>query len=204
VQARKRWWSRWGVPGSLPAVHKWSIPWSLIPNENTIYKGILDISISASTLGPAFLRAEDNMRVYLDNCCYNRPFDDQKQLRIRLEAEAKLGIQEMILEKRLELAWSYILDFENERNPFEQRKLVVRQWKIRATADTGETREIIEQAERLVQIGFKPKDALHLACAISLRCDYFLTTDDYLIKAGVDIAEMNVTDPISFIRKEFE
>ena len=24
------------------------------------------------------------MRVYLDNCCYNRPFDDQAQLRVRL------------------------------------------------------------------------------------------------------------------------
>ena len=33
------------------------------------------------------------MRVYLDNCCYNRPFDDQAQLRIRLETEAKLEIQ---------------------------------------------------------------------------------------------------------------
>lgn len=36
------------------------------------------------------------MRIYLDNCCFNRPFDDQNQLRIRLETEAKLGIQEEI------------------------------------------------------------------------------------------------------------
>ena len=33
------------------------------------------------------------MRVYLDNCCYNRPFDPQEQLRIRLETEAKLEVQ---------------------------------------------------------------------------------------------------------------
>ena len=32
------------------------------------------------------------MRIYLDNCCYNRPFDEQTQLRIRLETEAKLPI----------------------------------------------------------------------------------------------------------------
>jgi hypothetical protein len=31
------------------------------------------------------------MKIYLDNCCFNRPFDDQSHLRIRLEAEAKLG-----------------------------------------------------------------------------------------------------------------
>lgn len=27
------------------------------------------------------------MRVYLDNCCYNRPYDDQSQMRIHLETE---------------------------------------------------------------------------------------------------------------------
>lgn len=26
------------------------------------------------------------MTVYLDNCCYNRPFDDQTQERIHLES----------------------------------------------------------------------------------------------------------------------
>lgn len=34
------------------------------------------------------------MRVYLDNCCYNRPFDDQSQLKVRLETEAKLFVQQ--------------------------------------------------------------------------------------------------------------
>ena len=36
------------------------------------------------------------MRIYLDNCCFNRPFDDQGQTRVRLETEAKLCIQENI------------------------------------------------------------------------------------------------------------
>ena len=30
-------------------------------------------------------------RVYLDNCCYNRPYDDQSQVRISLESQAKLA-----------------------------------------------------------------------------------------------------------------
>lgn len=30
------------------------------------------------------------MRVYLDNCSFNRPFDDQTQIKISLETEAKL------------------------------------------------------------------------------------------------------------------
>ena len=144
------------------------------------------------------------MRVYLDNCCYNRPFDDQKQLRIRLEAEAKLGVQEMILAEKIELAWSYILDFENHMNPFEQRNMLVRQWRTLATVDTEETKEIIEKAEGLVQMGLNSKDALHLACAISLGCDYFLTTDDHLIKKAVGIEVIKVADPIIFVREAFE
>ena len=30
------------------------------------------------------------MRVYLDNCCYNRPFDNQGQIKVFLETLAKL------------------------------------------------------------------------------------------------------------------
>ena len=33
------------------------------------------------------------MRIYLDNCCYNRPFDEQTQLRVRLETITKLAVQ---------------------------------------------------------------------------------------------------------------
>ena len=61
------------------------------------------------------------MKIYLDNCCFNRPFDDQSQIRIRLEAEAKLKIQIDIQDGKFELVWSYILDAENEANPFEER-----------------------------------------------------------------------------------
>lgn len=36
------------------------------------------------------------MRVYLDNCCYNRPFADQDQLKVRLETVTKLAVQLMM------------------------------------------------------------------------------------------------------------
>lgn len=63
------------------------------------------------------------MRVYLDNCCFNRPFDDQSLLSVRLETEAKLGIQEQIKSGRFSLGWSYILDFENNANPFPEKRI---------------------------------------------------------------------------------
>ena len=39
------------------------------------------------------------MKVYLDNCCFNRPFDDQSAVRIRIESEAKLHVQQKIREE---------------------------------------------------------------------------------------------------------
>jgi hypothetical protein len=58
------------------------------------------------------------MLIYLDMCCFNRPFDDQSQARIRFETEAKLLLQQHVREGGLSLVWSYILDYENSLNPF--------------------------------------------------------------------------------------
>jgi hypothetical protein len=65
------------------------------------------------------------MRIYMDNCCFNRPFDSQAQVRVRLETEAKLRIQERVVAGEIELSWSYILDFENAANPFEERRTAI-------------------------------------------------------------------------------
>lgn len=34
------------------------------------------------------------MLIYLDNCCYNRPYDNQSYVSIFIESQAKLFIQE--------------------------------------------------------------------------------------------------------------
>lgn len=62
------------------------------------------------------------MRIYLDNCCYNRPYDDQSQMRISLETQAKLYVQRLVREKKIELTVSYVLDYENSDNPYKMRK----------------------------------------------------------------------------------
>ena len=65
------------------------------------------------------------MRIYLDNCSYNRPYDDQSQMRIYLETQAKLHIQDMIRQKQIELVTSYVLDFENSNNRSIQKKMAI-------------------------------------------------------------------------------
>ena len=53
-------------------------------------------------------------------------------------------------------------------------------------------------------MGIRGKDALHVACAVAMKCDYFLTTDDHLVKKASGATEIKVTDPVSFIREVIE
>lgn len=53
-----------------------------------------------------------NIIVYMDVCCYNRPFDDQLQDRIRIEAEATLAILARCQSNTWTLAGSVIIDVE--------------------------------------------------------------------------------------------
>ena len=139
------------------------------------------------------------MRIYLDNCCFNRPYDDQSQIRIRIESEAKLFIQAKVLAGEIELAWSYILDFENSANPFPERRWSIAQWKAMAAVDVVESPSILNYAQQCEARGLRGKDALHIACAIETVCDCFLTTDDQIIKIMEDFKPMMVMNPITFV-----
>jgi len=142
------------------------------------------------------------MRVYLDNCFFNRPFDDQRHLRIRLETEAKLRIQEVIREGGLQLAWSYVLDFENSSNPFADRREGTRAWRAYAIVDCVESPVVKATAGAFAQNGLRKIDAIHVACAVHAGCDYFITTDDQVLGKADRIREIKIVDPIEFIKKE--
>ncbi|MBI4651050.1 PIN domain protein [Candidatus Desantisbacteria bacterium] len=141
------------------------------------------------------------MKIYLDNCCFNRPFDDQSQIRIMLETEAKLRIQEEIRAGKFDLVWSYILDYENSKNPYEERKLRIKGWGKYALTNVQENVTLIEIADSLNLKGFKKLDSLHIACSIISRCDYFLTTDDKILNLSKILKEIKLTDPIGFIKE---
>ncbi len=141
------------------------------------------------------------MRIYLDNCCFNRPFDDQGQVKIRLEAEAKLFIQESIRAGDIELAWSYILDYENSANPFPERRNTISSWKEHSTIDVEESPDLLVLAKSLLKKRLSAYDALHVACGITADCDNFLTTDDNILKQAKYINDIVIIDPLSFIRE---
>ncbi len=112
----------------------------------------------------------------------------------------------MIRTGEIEFVWSYIIDFENEANPFAERKSTISKWKSLAIADISETDTVLINATIFVRdgiktkAGIKTKDALHLACAIEAKCQYFLTTDDILLKKMSGKRDIFVLNPTDFIK----
>jgi hypothetical protein len=139
------------------------------------------------------------MRINLDNCCFNRPFDDQSQIRIYLESQAKLFVQDQICIKHIELVWSYILDYENNFNPYEERQAVIKNRKNLAITDVSENEKVLRNVSLLTLLGIKSKDALHFACAIEGKCGYFLATDDLILNKLKNYEQISVIDPVNFV-----
>lgn len=142
------------------------------------------------------------MKIYLDNCSYNRPYDDQTQIRIHLETEAKLHIQNMIKNKEVELVTSFMLDYENAKNRFNHKRQAISEFmSSNESYFIGENRSVEASniAKEIVKTGVKSADALHIACAILADSDYFITTDDRLLKYQPE--KIQIVTPGEFIRR---
>ena len=142
------------------------------------------------------------MKVYLDNCAYKRPFDDKSQLTIRMEAEAKLRIQEEIRNGVYELTWAYMNEFENNDNPYDDKREAIGAWEHIAVHICPPSAKILARGKQIQHTTtIRSKDSLNIACAIESGCGYFITTDIKLLnKAGL-FSEIEIINPIDFIRK---
>ena len=133
-------------------------------------------------------------------CCYNRPYDDQSQLKVSMETQSKLYIQTLIRAKKLDLIASYMLRYECSKNPFEMRRNTILDFITEnAFAYVGDNhKEELEQtAAEIMKTGIKFKDACHVASAIYAKCDYFISTDKRLLKYKTDKVKM--VTPIEFV-----
>lgn len=142
------------------------------------------------------------MKIYLDNCCFNRPYDDQTQIRISLETQAKLYIQDLIKQRKIGLVTSYVLWYENSQNPYETKRVAISEFIQKNSIEhigIEKAGEIKLKAEEIMKTGVKMKDAFHVACAIYSSCDCFLTTDNRLLKYHT--SKIQMLNPIDFIRR---
>ena len=141
-----------------------------------------------------------HLKIYLDNCCYNRPYDDQSQVRVSLESQAKLYIQRQIVARRLELVSSYVLLSENLANPVKSKRENIRDFIDANSAifvSSANEDKIDMKAEEIMRTGIKYADACHVACAILAGCESFITTDKRLLKYQTD--EIRMLNPVNFV-----
>jgi len=138
-------------------------------------------------------------KIYMDVCSFNRPFDNQTQLKIRMETEAKLFIQSGIRDKKYSMVWSYMHDYENSENPYDEKREAIAPWRELATRYCSSSDDIPAAGQRNMILGIKAKDSLHFACAVKSGCDYFITTDRKLLNKTVD--GIRIINPIDFVRE---
>jgi hypothetical protein len=72
------------------------------------------------------------MRLYIDLSCFNRPFDEQTQERIRLETGAVLSVLARVVEGKETLLWSWVMSFENSKHPRPDRRDEIAVWQTKA------------------------------------------------------------------------
>jgi RNase P subunit RPR2 len=140
------------------------------------------------------------MRIYLDHCAYNRPFDDQSNIKNQLETMAKLYIQNQIRQGKYDLVWSYMSDLENGSNPNLENKNSIQLWENIAKFKCKSSETILARGKQIEQNKIRSNDALHISCAIESQCEYFITTDAGLTKRK--ISGIKIVNPIDFIRIE--
>ena len=140
------------------------------------------------------------MVIYLDSCCYNRPYDTADQLTVVLEAQCKLYIQQLVKDGFITLVSSYIVRYESSQNPYAERRenieAYIRRYSSVYVSDERKV-EIEQAAADIMRTGVKFKDACHVASAIYAKCDYFITTDKRLLK--YKSPQIKLVTPIEFV-----
>ena len=141
------------------------------------------------------------LKLYLDNCCYNRLFDDLEQEKINLEANAIENIFRKNINKELEIYKSMVIDFEISKIKSDNKRRQVEDlYDAMELTEIDYSEEIKKRAIELRQYNIKDMDSLHLAFAESKDVDYFITADRLLINASKRAnLKIKVINPIEFI-----
>lgn len=139
------------------------------------------------------------MRLYIDLNCFNRPFDNQRQERVRREAVAVFNILSRVLKGNDNLIWSWVLSFENSRHPKPDRRDEIALWQGRAEVVVTVNSKIERRSQQLEAQGIPALDAAHLASAEAGGVEVFLTCDDVIIRRSQRLGlGLRVMNPVAY------
>ncbi len=142
--------------------------------------------------------------IYFDTSCLGRPFDDQIQDRIRLEAEAVVLIFAHIQDGDWQWITSEVVDYEIQQTPDPVKRARISRLAAMAQHSVLVEDKMVERAVELQALGFKAFHALHLACAESGGADVFLATDDRLLHQASRVTDrllIHVENPLIWLRE---
>jgi len=143
------------------------------------------------------------MIVYLDENCFQRGFDDQSQSRIKMEAVACQDIIQRAEAGELDLVWSFMHLDETLQCPFPERKIAILRLSVICKIRIGPADDIYRLSVKFQnENGLSAKDAVHLSCAINAKSSVFLTCDNKIIKRIKILENIEIMNPIDYIRKE--
>jgi predicted nucleic acid-binding protein len=120
-------------------------------------------------------------------------------LLVGLEADAMVYVQQKIRSGSIELAWSFVLDYEVGNNPHVERRKAITDWKSLSVAVVGASDDVAQLGKIIETRGIRTMDALHIACAVKARCRYFLTTDRKVLKKRV--TDICILNPLDFVEE---
>lgn len=145
------------------------------------------------------------MKVYFDVSCLNRPFDDQRQLRIRLESEAITLIFDEIDAGRWEQVSSRMAEIEARaiRDEIRQRRVLALLPEGRMELDNA----TFSRARELIALRARAADAVHVAAAEQLQAVVLLTCDDQLLRVARQISDqlrVRIENPVNWLKEQFD
>ncbi len=141
------------------------------------------------------------LKIYLDNCCFNRPFDDRSNIKNYLEREAVLIVMQMAYNNNFMIVGSDVLEKEMALiSDVEKRSNVESMYHELRSKIVTLDESVVKRAENIMsRSSIKAFDSLHLASA-EAGADILLTTDVKFMKAAnrLDIG-IKVQNPVDFV-----
>jgi predicted nucleic acid-binding protein len=144
-----------------------------------------------------------NSKIYFDVCTLCRPFDDQAEMRVRMETSAFL----LIMDKIKEGEYTAVLSEVHLAELYAIKQLWLRTEALLIAqkfekVEVSDVTPLRDKAEALYFDGFGVADAAHLAYA-EVIADFFVSCDDRLIRKSLkQQLQLVVLSPVEFVMRE--
>lgn len=142
--------------------------------------------------------------VYIDTCVWGRPFDKPAP-RIKEEAEAFYKILRKADRREISIVASGVLDEETEEIEDRIKRGLVKS--LISYSITEKLGYVPDTYKELMKLGLKIPDASHIACAIELKAEYFISIDKRLLNKAERIMDkygIRICSPEEFLELEGE